>query len=180
MKALKMPQSLRPILAKGVGKVVKGSKPEETSAKLVNELRKCIHIVAVGDVVCTSLLNMNRVPDICVVDGKTKRGPYRLPSDILKTSFNAIMRVRNPASHITEEAFQALENAWRYVKSDRKTLIVVEGEEDMLALAASAIMDPGSCILYGVPDIGVSVIMLDEALKNEAVGLLRMFEEVDV
>jgi uncharacterized protein (UPF0218 family) len=180
LKAWKMPPSLRQILVRGAGKVIRGSSPRETSRKLADELKNCHYVVAVGDVVCASLLRMDKVPDICVIDGKTKRGPYRMPEELLKNSFNMVTKVRNPASHITDEALQALKNAWRTINLGVKTLIMVDGEEDLLALAASTIAVPGSCILYGLPDVGIGVIELDEALKKEAIRLFRMFKEVSV
>jgi uncharacterized protein (UPF0218 family)/phosphopantetheine adenylyltransferase len=104
-------------------------------------------VIAVGDVTSASLIAENYTPDVCVVDGITKRG-------VFEGSFSAEIeyRIYNPAAMIFPEAWSAMNTA---IHDGAKSLIVVEGEEDLMGFPAVLLAPEGSVMLYGQPDVGV-------------------------
>jgi len=55
-----------------------------------------------------------------------------------------VVKVRNPPSYITEEAWRAVEEA-----VESSVVIKVEGEEDMLSLVFIELAPPRSVVVYG-------------------------------
>lgn len=98
-------------------------------------------IYTVGDVVTANFISNGHMPDAAAVDFKTRREER---VEVL-AAFPRVIRVRNPPGYITEEAWAAVEEALR----TRGTLLVVEGEEDMLALAFLALAPDDSAVVYG-------------------------------
>jgi len=104
-------------------------------------------VIAVGDVTSASLIAEGHTPDVCVVDGITKRG-------VFEGSFSAEIeyRIYNPASMILPEAWSVMNTA---IHDGAKSLIFVEGEEDLMGFPAVLLAPEGSVMLYGQPDVGV-------------------------
>ena len=55
---------------------------------------------------------------------------------------------------------------------DESTIIVVDGEEDLLALPAIALAPLTSVILYGQPDEGLVIVKVDEGIRSIATKML--------
>ncbi len=104
-------------------------------------------VIAVGDVTSASLIAEGHSPDVCVVDGITKRG-------VFEGSFSAEIeyRIYNPAAMILPEAWSVMNTA---IHDGAKSLIFVEGEEDLMGFPAVLLAPEGSVMLYGQPDVGV-------------------------
>lgn len=130
----------------------------------VDEIKEQLHskyIISVGDKISEALIERGILPHICIFDGKTKRVEIDTPNI---TEFEAVkVRIRNPPGHITREAFTALEKA---ISSEERTKVFVEGEEDLLSLAAASLAPEGAVVLYGQPDEGVVVIEVNANTKQ--------------
>lgn len=109
-------------------------------------------VVAVGDYVCGTLVKYVGVPRICIVDGKTLRCRDVDFSEMEKI-FIRVERCRNPPGHISRTCLDTIQKCFR---EGVKCLIVVDGEEDLLALA-SLITIPRGYVIYGIPSLGVAV-----------------------
>jgi len=59
---------------------------------------------------------------------------------------------------------------------DELAAIVVEGEEDLIALYLAAKLPSQVLLVYGQPMLGVTVIDVDESVKEVALMLLSCFE----
>jgi hypothetical protein len=174
MKAYRMPERMRARLKGGKGTVVEGADPLITARRVSKLLRKCSRIWAVGDLICESLLLVGVVPDVCIVDGRTKRKFRGIWVD--EVLFNEKIVVKNPPGHITDDSIQALKELSD--KSDVKALIIVNGEEDLLALLAIIYAKNGECVVFGLPNRGVEVVHVDDFIKKEAINIFNSFEEV--
>ena len=119
------------------------------------------YIISVGDRVSESLLDKGIEPDICIYDKRTRREGIKLPTSIEAYKAKEI-KVRNPAGRLTPEAFKAIRDA---VSSGEKTRIFVEGEEDLLTLAALSLAKEGSYVFYGQPDEGIVLVKADSKTK---------------
>jgi uncharacterized protein (UPF0218 family) len=56
---------------------------------------------------------------------------------------------------------------------------LVEGEEDLAALACVAMAPLGSCLVYGVPGKGMAVIRVDEDAACQARSIIYSMEELN-
>jgi uncharacterized protein (UPF0218 family) len=157
---LLLPESVREKLKKPFGKL----HPDIKSAK------KDIsgYVIAVGDKVSIGLITAGIQPDICLIDGKTKRQEIAIPDEIRKSGAVEI-KVKNPAGTIAAEAVSAIRSA---IRSGRKTNIFVDGEEDLLALPAMIDAPKNAVIIYGQPDEGVVVVKSDLKTKAKAKKIL--------
>jgi uncharacterized protein (UPF0218 family) len=157
---LLLPESVREKLKKPFGKL----HPDIKSAK--KEISG--YVIAVGDKVSVGLINAGIQPDICIIDGKTKRQAIAIPDEIRKSGAVEI-KVKNPAGMITDEGVSAIRSA---IRSGKKTNIFVDGEEDLLALPAMIDAPKDAKIIYGQPDEGVVVVKSDLKTKAKAKKIL--------
>lgn len=146
--------------------------------KALEKLRECSKLIAVGDLVCYTIIENNETPDICVVDGKTKR-TNKTP-EIREEMFSKIVRAWNPPGHITQDALNAIREALEALSKNQKTLIKVSGEEDLLALPLIAQSPKDSCVVLGIPDVGVGYVRVDKEARLRARDMLAKFHEVEL
>ena len=180
MKALRMPEDVRGELSKGAGVIVEGRDLRETALKALHLLSECSIVIAVGDVVCRSLMHAGLLPDVCVVDGRTLRRDISDADVIGEELFDEVVTACNPPAHITVEAVNALKRAFSIARRGGRVLVKVKGEEDLLALYALTLVKRGECIMYGMPGKGVGVMTADDELKRYASRILSKFKEVSV
>jgi uncharacterized protein (UPF0218 family) len=128
-------------------------------------------VVAVGDVTNRQLMDLGFYPKVQIVDNRVMRRDVAP----LKGVADEAVRVKNPPSHITQEALGALRRALRKEGSVR---IIVEGEEDLLALASIAELPEGWVVLYGQPGRGVVVVRIDDEVKARARAIIASMPRV--
>ncbi|MEM1646200.1 MAG: GTP-dependent dephospho-CoA kinase family protein [Ignisphaera sp.] len=140
--------------------------------KLRSELYSYIHkIVAVGDVVCLTLLEYVGIPRLCIIDGKTLREVYSDTDELIK-NFNSVLKCRNPPGSISEECLQVIAKA---LKEHIPNIVLVDGEEDLLALAAVLSGENIDFVIYGVPKEGIGIIDV-KCFTITAINLFSQFE----
>jgi uncharacterized protein (UPF0218 family)/phosphopantetheine adenylyltransferase len=138
--------------------------PPERSVveRIRNESPTCV--IAVGDVTSHTILQEGFTPDVMIVDGITKRGPYG-------EKFSAVQEYEfyNPAAVIYPEAWSVIDTA---IHDSKKSLVTVDGEEDLMGFPAVLLAPMGSAVLYGQPDVGIVWITVNEENKKVARNLL--------
>ncbi|SDF27353.1 hypothetical protein SAMN04488589_0199 [Methanolobus vulcani] len=166
---LTLPDTLRPRFREIFGRLYRG-KGADTIEKLSVDLGSPTKLISVGDVTTFHLLNHGIIPDILVVDDRTKRGPAsdRVVVGTKHKGFTEIS-VDNPAGVITEDLIDAVGNA---LKSDENVRIFVRGEEDLAAVPAILMAPEGSAVLYGQPDEGVVLVKITSDKKEQMEDLL--------
>ncbi|MEM4245882.1 MAG: DUF359 domain-containing protein [Candidatus Bathyarchaeia archaeon] len=171
MGRLVLGRGLRPLLQKPLGEVVSGAE-EEVAAK-IRRIIECVRpprVVAVGDAVSRLVSRHGLEAGLMIVDNREMRRPveqydYRV---------ERIFKVANPPGVIEDATWPVVAEALEGGRS----LIVVDGEEDLLALVSAAQSPIGSLILYGQPGEGVVAFTADKKMKAKVASILGMMGRV--
>jgi uncharacterized protein (UPF0218 family) len=148
-------------------------KGRDTIEKFIGEIASPTKLISVGDVTTFHLLEAGIIPDICIVDNRTKRKP--VSSDMSARNMDKIydeVSVDNPAGIITDELVRILCEAFA---SEKPLRIFVRGEEDLATLPVILLAPLGSVVLYGQPDEGVVFVEVTEEKKGE---IRTLFEKL--
>lgn len=162
---------LRRKLKKPLGVLFRGSSEETiTMLKTLIEREKPTKIVTVGDRVSQNLTDYSLLPDVLIVDNKVMR--KEIPP--ISATADQVIRVKNPAGTITDEAWSAVEKAMR---NSRRTKIVVDGEEDLLTLVAVFAAPENSMVFYGQPHKGVVAIKVTAEMKQRVQEIVEAMKQ---
>lgn len=123
-------------------------------------------IITVGDATTERLLSFGITPDIAVIDGVERRS---LRDYSINYPANEML-CTNPAGMISREAVQVLQSA---LETPSPVMVIVEGEEDMLALPLFTMAPKGSAVLYGQPLEGIVLVNITEEKQNQAKDLMN-------
>jgi GTP-dependent dephospho-CoA kinase len=115
-------------------------------------------LITVGDRVTDFAHQLGRDPNVQIVD-EVERRQNRVAPDV---PYTRLIKAWNPAGSITAEAIIAVRKAFKGKKPVR---LLIDGEEDLLAITAVEAAPLGSTLLYGQPGIGVVVVSVDERAK---------------
>ncbi|AKB19509.1 hypothetical protein MSWHS_2646 [Methanosarcina sp. WWM596] len=146
-------------------------KGRDTVEKFIEKLANPTKLISVGDVTTFHLLEAGIIPDICIVDNRTKRKP--VSSDVSARNRDKVyeeVSVDNPAGIITDELIKTLCEAFA---SEKFLRIFVRGEEDLATLPVILMAPLGSVVLYGQPDEGVVFVEVTEEKKEEIRALFE-------
>jgi uncharacterized protein (UPF0218 family) len=127
-------------------------------------------LITVGDRVTEFAHQLGRTPDVQVVDGVERRRT-RVAPDV---PYSRQLKARNPAGALTSEAIVAVRKA---VRGKKPVRVLIEGEEDLLAIPAAEAAPLGSILHYGQPGIGVVVVAVDERVKLSARRILASMKD---
>lgn len=174
---LTMPDNLRPELQKPLGRVLVG---EQIGCSLRFHLAKQgeTFLVTVGDMATKTLLDMGIVPALAIIDGKVGRKPFSETRKILLQKVKPFQAttVKSGPGYISGEATRAIKAT--LATQERKgthTAIIIDGEEDLLALPAIAQAPIGSVVYYGQPNQGLVEVVVTEEKRQETIALLAQF-----
>jgi len=170
--AYRLTPELRKSLQRPLGTLIRGSFSETmTRLKDIIEREKVAHVISVGDTVTRNLVKNNVIPLLAIVDNMTMRKntkPFSFATE-------KIVNVKNPAATITVEAISTIYEA---LKADMHAKIVVDGEEDLLALIAIVYAPENSLVIYGQPYEGIVIVRTTAAKKAEIAEILKTMESV--
>ena len=163
---------LRVKLKEPFGMLIQGSF-SETMVKMENIVKKekPPKIVSVGDVVSLNLYENQMNPQLSITDNKRMRKKVK-PKVFAGMK---VVHVKNPQGTITEEAIAAIREA---LESDEPVRIIVDGEEDLLALIAVLYAPEKSLVVYGQPYEGIVVVEVTSEKKTEAMEILKAMKTV--
>lgn len=153
------------------GKLLPGT-PDKTMSALKSHISGTLprRVTAVGDVVSRETLAAGITVNLRIVDNIS----MRRPTAAFNLKVSKTYRVKNPAGVIALEAWEAVKQAMK----DDEALIVVDGEEDLLALPCIVESPSNSLVLYGQPSKGLVVVDTNPKIKDEADHILsRMTRE---
>ena len=132
-------------------------------ALLLNPARTAI----VGDVVCSTVIEYVGLPRLCVADSRTLRSRE---ASVDPTAFQEVRECRNERGSISREC---VEEIAELLKLQTPSLLIVRGEEDLLALpiVATGAVD----VAFGIPSRGVCIVR--RSLRNvvTAINVLSRF-----
>jgi GTP-dependent dephospho-CoA kinase len=135
------------------------------SSRFGEDLRTSPLVITVGDRVTETAQELGRTPDVQVVDGFERR-KRRTPPDI---PYVRLLKASNPAGVITNAAESAVRSA---IGGRKPARVLIEGEEDLLAIIAIDAAPIGSSVYYGQPGVGVVLVTVDERAKSSVGRIL--------
>lgn len=159
----KLPEEMRTSLAAPLGTVFSAEEVEGPDFQQV--VKSASMTVTVGDRVTDTLGAMGRTPDVQVVDGVERRMAREAPT----VPYARLVRVKNPAGTLTAEAIVGMKNAFLGKKPVR---VMVEGEEDLMAMLAIAMAPVSAMVFYGQPGVGVVAVKANAFSKSRNRALL--------
>lgn len=136
--------------------------------KLISEEKPAL-IVSVGDVVSENMTQHGIAINVAIVDNRVmrrSRQPIALKAD--KTIY-----VKNSPGTITEEAWLVVK---KVMEQKQLVKIVVDGEEDLLALIALFHAPLNALIVYGQPYQGIVIIKATKQKKQKARRILEAMQ----
>lgn len=149
-----------------------------TKQKIKSFLKNAKTVVSVGDATTDRLVSFGILPDLSVIDGKERRlrrGTITRTSYYLSSSFSQRyykireLRCLNPPGSISKEAISVLQDALRISES---VTVIVEGEEDMLALPIFTLVPNNSVVMYGQPLEGIVLVKINAKIRKKAKDLV--------
>jgi hypothetical protein len=144
----------------------------EIYAKAPSFLNQSDYIATVGDICTIKIIEEIRVPNLMIIDYKTKRNIDldEAQTKIIESINCHSVNVRNEAGTITDELINAIEKA---IYSNKTTKIIVDGEEDLATLPAIKLCENGAKVIYGMPDKGMVVVDVNQQTKERTNRLLE-------
>ena len=161
MRLLLLPDELRSSLKDPLGRLYRGDGLECVQA-MKDALASAVKIAAVGDMTAFYLLKSSIVPDLLVVDNKTKRMP--VSDDVVRKldhdSYKSVL-VQNPAATLTAELMDRIKES---LQGNEHIKIIVEG--DLATLPAILYAPLGSVVVYGQPNEGSVLVHVTPERKK--------------
>ena len=165
----KIPENLRDILNKPIGKLV-------NEKKLLQILKNEKKIVSIGDTVTYTLLKNGFEPIFCIVDYKTHRGVCEDEIvEKIKSFSKKTIKVENPPGLITDDLYEVIKIIFKNLEYG-PFRIEVEGEEDLASLIVLLFAPIDVTIIYGLPDKGVLVVKPTKEIKDKVKKILDIMK----
>jgi GTP-dependent dephospho-CoA kinase len=135
-----------------------------TRQKISLALQSAKKVISVGDATTERLVSFGITPDVAVIDGKERRSKRDYPNYKARE-----LRCINPSGVISKDAAATLQDA---LKLQPPTRVLVDGEEDLLALPIFTMAPIGSVVLYGQPLEGLVIVEITSAKQKQAKDLM--------
>ena len=164
--AYRINSKLRKKLHHPFGILIEGSL-SETKKRLTEFIKKNkpSMLILVGDMV-SRRLSSDYFPKMIIIDNRCMRQkitPIEFPC-------TKLFFAKNPPGTITEDAIEKIKEA---LKTDKRTQIVIDGEEDLLTLIAILNAPEKAIVIYGQPNRGLVIIKVNENKKKEVKKILK-------
>ncbi len=121
-------------------------------------IEESIKIVTVGDTTTDKLLNFGFIPNLSIIDNKEKRILKDTP---IEYDVEKKIYCENKPGEISEQVIDIIKE------------IIIDGEEDLLALPLFMLSPNNWTIFYGQPNVGLVVVEIDEALREKAKSIFN-------
>lgn len=132
-------------------------------------------LVTVGDEVTRSFNSLHLEQQLSVIDFKIgRKEKFSNFSELGFMGGEKIMKVENPAGGLKSELFKCVSRIFEERK--KRTIIKIEGEEDLAVLPLVLAAPLGFKIFYGQPNEGVVLVNVTESSKEKADALIRRFK----
>ncbi|BFH73426.1 GTP-dependent dephospho-CoA kinase family protein [Sulfurisphaera javensis] len=131
-------------------------------------LNKGQRIITVGDVVTETLRTNGIIPFLSIIDGKTKRN---IKIDLKE---DHLIKIRNEKSTIRLSSIKTIKDILNENYS-KKSIILVDGEEDLLVIPVVLFGRDKDIIIYGQPNAGAVVIINNQLTRIRVKQILEKF-----
>lgn len=161
---LVLPQALREALKAPLGPII--------SEEELKRSETATFIITVGDVTTDLFLTRGIVPNISIIDLFAQRKPYKSLEQLNFPPEMNVIHVSSGPGFISHDAIKKIKNAFT---EDHNSVIIVQGEDDLLVLPVIDIAPIGSVVYYGQPNAGLVEVYITEVLKRKILQLLQQF-----
>ena len=129
-------------------------------------------VATIGDICTVKLIQEDIIPNLMIVDYKTKRNIKLTEKQIsiIESVKCKNVEVDNESGTISQQLYFEIKKA---IKSEIMTKIIVNGEEDLATLPVIKHSKIGAKVIYGMPDKGMVVVDVNQQTKERANKLLR-------
>jgi pantetheine-phosphate adenylyltransferase len=169
---LLMPEGLRPELQQPMGALL--SKAQIPYSVLHNRDNV---LITVGDVTTQTVFSFGVQPSLVIIDLHVERKPYQSLTAYKFPKKYVIKHIQSGPGFIATRAVKAIQQWRKNVK--KRTILVIEGEEDLLAIPAIIHAPSRSIVYYGSPSSsgkeGLVEVKVDRATQEQAKKLFRQF-----
>ncbi|MFH1785256.1 MAG: DUF359 domain-containing protein [Candidatus Micrarchaeota archaeon] len=151
---MEIPEKIKNELKKPLGQLITLEEIKKTEAK---------RIISVGDVCTLNLIFVGITPHLAVFDHLYMR--RKLEADAiakLKSKFANPKKYKNQPGTISEELINDAEKIL-----EEGGAVLIEGEEDLTALAFILVANENDIIVYGQPNEGMVMVIPDKEIKNK-------------
>lgn len=128
------------------------------------------NIVTVGDFVTEVILNEKIKPALAIIDNKTERKEYKGKTH----NAEEVIKIKNPPGTITHDLWNAIATAYT---TEKETLIIIDGEEDLAALPAIYLAPKKTTVIYGMPKKGMVIVNVNSEKRKLVEKFLNEIEE---
>ncbi len=179
MKISHLPTKMRALLREPFGQVVKGKEDEKekTAAKALRILQQenPPFIITVGDIVSSSMRDSGLKIDLSIIDFHTQRGRvvYEDGGFIASNRHRYLNRAGSISSHVAKNTYRIIKKG---LKKKQNEILLIRGEEDLIALPAILLAPLGSYVVYGQVGLGIVLTKVTEEKKKRVSELLTKFE----
>ncbi len=134
-----------------------------TKDNLQGFVHNAIKIATVGDTTTQKFVNFGFIPNISVVDGKEKR---KETEKIIEYPVENKVHFENKHGEINEEIINLIKKLT--FKKFEKIQIIINGEEDLIALPLFMYLSDKWTVFYGQPNEGMVVVEINEKSREKA------------
>ncbi len=167
-----MPESLRPELQKPMGKILT---PIQVPYSVLHNRDNVI--VTVGDVTTQAVFSFGVQPSLVIIDLHVERRPYQSLAAYKFPKKYLIKYIKSGPGFIASRAVKAIQQWHKNVK--KRTILVIEGEEDLLAIPAVIYAPSGSVVYYGNPASsgkeGLVEVVVEKVVREKAKTIFGKF-----
>jgi len=164
-KKLILPEYLRSVLQKPWGEVLKEIPQNIDSAKTI----------VVGDATAQKFNDKRVGQFLSIVDFLIHREVKFHQLSELGLNGQSVKKINNLQGIVTPELVQAIRKAF---DKKTKTVILINGEDDLAVLPVLLIAPLGFSIFYGQPNTGLVQILVTEENKDKVYQLIKSFDKV--
>lgn len=136
-----------------------------TAQKISSALKAAKKVITVGDATTERLVSFGITPDVAIIDGRERRSKRAYPVNYKARE----LRCTNLSGTISKEAVAIVREA---LKLQPPVRVIVDGEEDLLALPVFIIAPLGSVVLYGQPLEGLVIVEITAEKQKQAKDLM--------
>jgi len=164
-----LPTKNRSFFKKPLGKLLRKDSEIKFFFDFIKDNSLESKIISVGDATTKKLLENEIYPRLIIIDGQIERKE----TSIIELNNYQIVDAINPPGEITISACQKIREA---LKIDSiKTIIKINGEEDLLVLPVVFEVSTNSKVLYGQPKEGLVVVSVTEERKQFVKKLVEKY-----
>jgi pantetheine-phosphate adenylyltransferase len=165
---LVMPDALRQELSVPLGAVLIG----DAIGSSIEAHRTGVTIT-VGDITTKTMLTAGITPSLSIIDFQVERKPFaELDKKFSELNIFRVTITSGPG-FIAQEAIEMIQK-WS-MHPEEKIVLVISGEEDLLALPAIAYAPAAAVVYYGQPGKGVVEVVVTPEKQQQAIALLDKF-----